>query len=56
LAQAGLIDEYKLLVHPSIAGNGKRFFNEEMSLTRLKLAESKLLSLGVIALSYEPAN
>src|ERR671925_264817 len=30
LAQAGLIDEYKLLVHPAIAGSGKRFFKEGM--------------------------
>jgi dihydrofolate reductase len=54
LAQVGLIDEYKLLVHPSIAGSGKRFFQGGMSLTRLKLVESKPLSLGVVALSYEP--
>jgi dihydrofolate reductase len=54
LAQAGLIDEYKLLVHPSVMGSGKRFFKEGRGLTRLKLVESKPLSLGVIALSYEP--
>jgi dihydrofolate reductase len=55
LAQAGLIDEYKLLIHPSVMGSGKRFFSEGMGLTRLKLVESKPLSLGVVALSYEPA-
>lgn len=55
LAQAGLIDEYKLLVHPSFIGSGKRFFREGTDLTRLKLVESKLLSQGVVALSYEPA-
>ena len=55
LAQAGLIDEYKLLVHPSVMGRGKRFFREGTGLTKLKLVESKLLSLGVVALSYEPA-
>jgi len=54
LAQAGLIDEYKLLVHPALAGSGKRFFKEGPGLTRLKLVESKPLSLGVVALSYEP--
>jgi dihydrofolate reductase len=55
LAQAGLIDEYKLLVHPAIMGSGKRFFREGMDLTKLKLVESKPLSRGVVALSYEPA-
>ena len=54
LAQAGLIDEYRLLVHPSIMGSGKRFFRDGMSLTKLKLVESKPLSLGVVLLSYEP--
>jgi dihydrofolate reductase len=55
LAQAGLIDEYKLLVHPTIMGSGKRFFKEGMDLTKLKLVESRSLSMGVVALSYEPA-
>lgn len=55
LAQAGLIDEYKLLVHPAIVGSGKRFFRDGMGLTKLKLVESNSLSLGVVALSYEPA-
>jgi len=54
LAQAGLIDEYKLLVHPSVMGCGKRFFKEGMGITKLKLVESKPLSLGVVLLRYEP--
>ena len=54
LAQAGLIDEYKLLVHPSLVGSGKRFFKEGTGLTKLKLVESKPISLGVVVLSYEP--
>lgn len=56
LAQAGLIDEYKLLVHPSVMGSGRRFFKEGSGLAKLKLVESKPLSLGVMALSYVPAN
>ena len=54
LAQAGLIDEYKLLVHPAIMGSGKRFFKDGMGMTKLKLVESKTLSLGVVSLCYEP--
>ena len=56
LAQAGLIDEYRLMVHPVIAGTGKRFFNDGMSLTHLKLVENKPISLGVVLLIYEPKN
>ncbi|MEJ2596771.1 MAG: dihydrofolate reductase family protein [Anaerolineales bacterium] len=52
LAQAGLIDGYDFLVHPAIVGSGKRFFNDEMALT--KLVESKTLSSGVLALTHEP--
>jgi len=54
LAQAGLIDEYRILLHPAIVGNGKRFFKEGMGMTKLKLVESKPLSLGVVLLRYEP--
>ncbi len=55
LAQAGLIDEYQFLVHPAIAGSGKRFFRDGLGLTKLKLVESKTLSLGAVLLCYEPA-
>ena len=54
LAQAGLIDEYKLLVHPSFAGGGKHLFKEGMGLTKLQLVESRPISQGVVALSYAP--
>lgn len=54
LAQAGLIDEYQLLIHPALAGSGKRFFKEGTGPTRLKLLESKPISLGVVLLRYEP--
>ena len=54
LAQAGLIDEYRFLLHPSMAGDGKRFFKGGTNLTLLTLVESKTLSEGVIALRYEP--
>jgi len=56
LAQAGLIDEYKLMVHPVIVGSGKGFFKDGMGLTKLKLVESKPISLGIVLLTYEPVN
>ena len=54
LSQAGLIDEYRLMVHPVIAGSGKRFFKEGIGLTKLKLVDSKPISRGVVLLTYEP--
>ena len=54
LMQAGLIDEVQLMIHPVIAGSGKRFFDDGMGLTRLKLVESKPISLGIVVLTYEP--
>ncbi len=54
LAQADLIDEYRLIVHPVIVGTGKRFFKDGMGLTKLKLVESKPISLGIVLLTYKP--
>lgn len=54
LLDAGLIDEICLLVHPAIAGSGKRFFEDGKGLSRLQLLESKPLDLGVLLLRYQP--
>jgi dihydrofolate reductase len=53
LVQAGLVDEFRFIVHPVIAGSGKRFFNDGTRLTKLKLAESKPISLGIVLLTYQ---
>jgi len=56
LLQADLIDELHLVVHPSLAGSGKRLFNAGAAEARLmKLIENKTLGKGVVALTYEPA-
>jgi dihydrofolate reductase len=54
LVQAGLVDEFRFMVHPVIAGSGKRFFKDGMGLTKLKLVASKPISLGIVLLTYEP--
>ncbi len=54
LMETDLIDEYRFLIQPIIMGSGKRFFKEGMPITRLKLVTSKTLSLGVVALTYQP--
>jgi dihydrofolate reductase len=54
LMELGLIDEYRLVVMPIIAGEGRRLF-EGVNLPekrRLKLVESKTFKSGCIALRY----
>ena len=54
LAQAGLIDEYHLLIHPVIVGQGPRLV-ENGSLAEklnLKLVGSRTFKSGVIAFHY----
>jgi len=54
LIELGLVDEYCFVVHPIIAGEGRRLL-EGMSLQdklRVKLVESKILKSGCVALHY----
>ena len=51
LAQAGLIDEYKLLVQPFIMGTGRQFFSEEMK-APLQLADVKTVDQDILLLHY----
>jgi dihydrofolate reductase len=54
LMETDLIDEYRFLVQPMIMGRGRRFWTSEMPPTKLRLVESTTLSLGVLALTYQP--
>jgi dihydrofolate reductase len=54
LMDADLIDEFRLLVQPVVIGAGKRFFTEDMPMTKMKLAKTKFLPLGVNLLWYRP--
>ncbi|MBW4053338.1 MAG: dihydrofolate reductase family protein [Proteobacteria bacterium] len=54
LAHLGLIDEYRIVVHPVLAGGGRRLL-EGMSLQErlgLKLMESTRFQSGHVALRY----
>lgn len=54
LMRDGLIDEYRLWVHPVVLGSGKRLFPEGTETTALELAETTTFSSGVVVLSYRP--
>jgi dihydrofolate reductase len=51
----GLLDELTLLIHPVVAGGGrKRLFADDAALTRLELVESQPTSSGVLIATYRP--
>lgn len=55
LHEAGLIDEYRLMVFPVVLGSGKRVFPETADMTKLELVE--LQNLGGVQLQvYHPAS
>jgi dihydrofolate reductase len=55
LMQHGLIDEYRIWVHPVILGSGRRLFKDGVNKAQLKLVETTTLPNGVVVLDYQPA-
>jgi dihydrofolate reductase len=51
----GLIDEYRIWVHPLVLGKGKRLFRDDIGSSTLSLVDAKPLSSGVVILTYQPA-
>jgi len=54
LIKLGLVDEYRFVVHPILAGQGRRLL-ESVSLPeklQLKLVDSKIFKSGCVALRY----
>ena len=54
LLEQGLLDELILLVHPVVAGSGKRLFKDGEGLKRLNLLSSKATRTGTVILTYQP--
>jgi dihydrofolate reductase len=54
LAELGLIDEYHIVVHPIIVGEGRRLFDgiHLQETLKLKLAESTVFKSGAVVLKY----
>lgn len=54
LTNLGLIDEYQILVHPTLLGEGKPLFQDIKQKVDLKLINTKTHPSGVVVLSYQP--
>lgn len=54
LIALGLVDEFHFVIHPVIAGEGRRLLDETVlqEQLQLKLVESKILKSGFVALHY----
>ena len=52
LLVAGLMDELTLIMHPVIAGHGRRLFDETTPRTRLELVSSQQTNKGNVVVTY----
>ncbi|WP_211221533.1 dihydrofolate reductase family protein [Ktedonobacter racemifer] len=55
LMHLGLIDEYRLFLHPIVVGDGVPLFKDINEVKNLTLVESKTFDNGVVHLCYRPA-
>ncbi|NCI51960.1 dihydrofolate reductase [Sediminibacterium roseum] len=53
LSDAGLIDQYEIMIDPIAIGSGTPMFNGLKEPLELKLVNSKVFKSGVVVLSYE---
>jgi dihydrofolate reductase len=56
LAEAGLIDEYQIVLNPLVVGSGRTLFEGVKRKLPLKLAKSRAFGNGNVVLFYEPTD
>lgn len=56
LMPLGVIDEYRLMVHPIVVGHGQRLFPDGLPSTTLQLINTVTYPKGVIVLTYAPGD
>jgi dihydrofolate reductase len=54
LAEAGLIDEYQLMIDPILLGDGTPIFKNLRHKLDLKLTATRTFNSGVVLLNYQP--
>ena len=52
LMEHDLVDEYRLMIHPIVLGDGKRLFRDGNPLAKLTLVDSRTSTTGVVILTY----
>ena len=56
LMRHGLVDEYRLMIHPIVVGGGKRLFRDGGGRKPFRLLNSQVTTTGVVIATYEPAD
>jgi dihydrofolate reductase len=54
LMEHGLVDEYRLMVHPIVLGGGKKLFRDGATATPMHLVDVKASTSGLVLLTYRP--
>ena len=50
----GLVDEYRLMIHPVVLGGGKRLFVETPVATPMQLVDARTTTSGLVLVTYRP--
>ena len=50
----GMIDEFRLLIHPLVLGSGRRLFTDDGTFSTLRLVDTITTTIGVVIATYAP--